>query len=53
MAEGAGLAQHVHTFNKIISDLLGIDIKFDDENKAMMLLSSLLASYEHLVTTLL
>ena len=40
-------------FNKIISDLLWIVIKFDDENKAMMLLSSLLASYEHLVTTLL
>ena len=53
MAEGADLAQHVHTFNKIISDLLWIDIKFDDENKAMMLLSSLPASYEHLVTTLL
>ena len=53
MAEGADLAQHVHTFNKIISDLLQINIKFDDENKAMILLSSLPASYEHLVTTLL
>ena len=53
MAEGADLAQHVHTFNKIISDLLWINIKFDDENKVMMLLYSLLASYEHLVTTLL
>ena len=40
-------------FNKIISDLLRIVIKFDDKNKAMMLLSSLSASYEHLVTTLL
>ena len=53
MAKGADLAQHVHTFNKIISDLLQINIKFDDENKAMILLSSLPASYEHLVTTLL
>ena len=52
MVEGADLAQHVHTFNKIISDLLRIDIKFNDENKAMMLLSSLPASYEHLVMTL-
>ena len=52
MAKGADLAQHVHTFNKIISDLLRIDIKFNDENKAMMLLSSLPASYEHLVMTL-
>ena len=53
MANGADLAQHVHTFNKIISDLLRVDIKFDDENKVMMLLSSLPTSYEHLVTTLL
>ena len=53
MAKGADLAQHVHTFNKIINDLLQINIKFDDENKAMILLSSLPASYEHLVTTLL
>ena len=53
MAKGADLVQHVHTFNKIISDLLWINIKFDDENKAMMLLSSLSASDKHLVTTLL
>ncbi|KAL4629171.1 hypothetical protein ACB092_05G288900 [Castanea dentata] len=31
---------------------LASNIKFDDENKAMMLLSSLLASHEHLVATL-
>ena len=30
-----------------------IDIKFDDEKNAMMLLSSLPAFYEHLVTTLI
>ena len=53
MAKGVDLAQHIHTFSKIINDLLRIDIKFDDENKAMMLLSSLSASYEHLVITLL
>ena len=29
------------------------DIKLEDEDKAMMLLTSLSASYEHLVTTLL
>ena len=53
MAEGADLAQHNHMFNKIISDLLRIEIKFDDKNKAMMPLSYLLASYKYLVTTLL
>jgi hypothetical protein len=33
--------------------MIRIDIKFEDEDKAMMLLTSLLASYEHLVMTLL
>ena len=33
--------------------MLRIDIKFKDEDKAMMLLTSLPAFYEHLVTTLL
>jgi hypothetical protein len=33
--------------------LLRIDVKFEDEDKAMMLLTSPPASYEHLVTTLL
>uniref|UniRef100_A0A2N9FLA5 CCHC-type domain-containing protein n=1 Tax=Fagus sylvatica TaxID=28930 RepID=A0A2N9FLA5_FAGSY len=53
MTEGADLRQHINTFKQIISDMLRIDIKFEDEDKAMMLLTSLSASYEHLVTTLL
>uniref|UniRef100_A0A2N9H2E5 CCHC-type domain-containing protein n=1 Tax=Fagus sylvatica TaxID=28930 RepID=A0A2N9H2E5_FAGSY len=53
MTEGADLSQHINTFKQIISDMLRIDIKFEDEDKAMMLLTSLPASYEHLVTTLL
>uniref|UniRef100_A0A2N9J5Y1 CCHC-type domain-containing protein n=1 Tax=Fagus sylvatica TaxID=28930 RepID=A0A2N9J5Y1_FAGSY len=49
MTEGADLRQHINTFKQIISDMLRIDIKFEDEDKAMMLLTSLPASYEHLV----
>ena len=53
MVEGADLAQHINTLNQVISDMLRIGIKFDDEDKAMMmLLTSLLASYKHLVTNL-
>ncbi|KAJ9693122.1 hypothetical protein PVL29_012033 [Vitis rotundifolia] len=39
----------------IISDLKRIDVKFEDEDKALMLLNSLPASsmYENLVTTLM
>uniref|UniRef100_A0A2N9GLD2 CCHC-type domain-containing protein n=1 Tax=Fagus sylvatica TaxID=28930 RepID=A0A2N9GLD2_FAGSY len=48
MTEGADLRQHINTFKQIISDMLRIDIKFEDEDKAMMLLTSLPTSYEHL-----
>ena len=52
MVDGADLTQHINTFNLVSSDMLRIDIKLDDQDKVMMLLTSLLASYEHLVTTL-
>ena len=41
MSEGADLRQHINIFKQIISDLLRIDVKFEDEDKAMMLLTSL------------
>ena len=40
-------------FNKIITDLLNLDVKIGDEDKALLLLNSLPESYEFLVTTLL
>ncbi|KAE8694724.1 hypothetical protein F3Y22_tig00110777pilonHSYRG00394 [Hibiscus syriacus] len=46
------LAQHVNVFNQIVSDLARIDVKIEDEDKAMILLCSLPPSYEHMVTTL-
>jgi hypothetical protein len=50
MTESADLRQHINTFKQIITDMLRIDIKFEDEDKAMMLLTSIPASYKHLVT---
>jgi hypothetical protein len=54
MAEGLDLSQHINLFNKVISDLKRVDVKFKDEDKVLMLLNSLLASptYKNLVTTL-
>ena len=40
-------------FNKIITDLLNLDVKIDDEDKTLLLLNSLPESYEFLVMTLL
>ena len=55
MAEGLDLSQYINVFNQIISDLKRIDVKFEDEDKALMLLNSLPASstYDNLVTTLI
>ena len=43
----------MNDFNQIITDLLNIDVKIEDEDKALLLLNSLPESYKFLVTTLL
>jgi hypothetical protein len=54
MVEGLDLSQHINVFNQIIGDLKRVDVKFEDEDKALMLLNSLPTSstYENLVTIL-
>jgi hypothetical protein len=54
MAKGSDLSQHINVFNQIIGDLKRVDVKFEDEDKVLMLLNSLPTSstYENLVTTL-
>jgi len=34
-------------FNKILDDFQNIEVKFDDEDKSLILLSSFLISFEH------
>ncbi|GJZ12744.1 putative reverse transcriptase domain-containing protein [Tanacetum coccineum] len=45
--------KHIDEFNKIVLDLANIEVKFEDEDLALLLLTSLPASYEHFVDTLL
>ncbi|GJW88132.1 retrovirus-related pol polyprotein from transposon TNT 1-94 [Tanacetum coccineum] len=45
--------EHIDEFNKIVLDLANIEVKFEDEDLALLLLTSLPASYEHFVDTLL
>ncbi|GJS42187.1 hypothetical protein Tco_0567230 [Tanacetum coccineum] len=51
MKEGTSVAFHVNVFNLILSRLVSFDIKFDDEVKALLLLSSLPNSWSGTVTT--
>ncbi|GJQ89422.1 retrovirus-related pol polyprotein from transposon TNT 1-94 [Tanacetum coccineum] len=47
------LGDHINEFNKLILDLTNIDIEIEDEDRALMLLTSLSPSYENFVETLL
>ncbi|GJV43320.1 putative RNA-directed DNA polymerase [Tanacetum coccineum] len=51
MKEGASVADHVNEFNSILSRLMSVDIKFDDEVQALLLLSSLPKSSSGTITT--
>ncbi|GJX29581.1 hypothetical protein Tco_0237660 [Tanacetum coccineum] len=53
MPPGRKISKHIDEFNKIVLDLENIEVKFKDEDLALLLLTSLLASYEHFVDTLL
>ena len=53
MAEGSTLDQHINVFNQIISDLNRVDVMFEEEDMAMILLNFLPKSYDDLVTTLM
>jgi len=45
--------EYLNFFNKVINELLVVDVKIDEEDKALILLSSLPESYDHIVTTML
>nr|GEU67525.1 zinc finger, CCHC-type [Tanacetum cinerariifolium] len=53
MGLGTKLRDYINEFNKLILDLVNIDIEIDDEDQAFMLLTSLPSSYENLMDTLL
>ena len=50
MTEGASVAQHLNELNTITIPLSSVEIKFDDEVRALILLSSLLDSWNATVT---
>ncbi|KAI4379526.1 hypothetical protein MLD38_005807 [Melastoma candidum] len=53
MKEGGSLQEHVQTYQKILADLENIEVKIEEEDKAMILCCSLPSSLEHFVDTLL
>ncbi|KAH9799312.1 hypothetical protein KPL71_000313 [Citrus sinensis] len=53
MKEGVAIKDHLDEFNKLILDLENVNIDLEDEDRALILLSSLPDTFEHFVDTLL
>ncbi|KAH9646575.1 hypothetical protein KPL70_024912 [Citrus sinensis] len=53
MPEGSSLDEHLDEFNKVCDTLETIDAAFSDEDKALLLISSLPKSYEHFADALM
>ena len=51
--EGTAMLEYLNFFKKVISELLTVDVKIDEEDKASILLSLLPKSYNHIVITML
>ena len=47
MAEGTPVQKHLNEFNSILFDLESLDVKFEDEDKAILLVVSLPPSFKH------
>jgi hypothetical protein len=52
MKEGTKVVDHLNTFNTLIVQLTSMEVKFEDEDKAITLLCSLLESWDNLVTSI-
>ena len=50
MKESTSILQHFNAFNRILSDLLALEVKLKEEDKTLLLLSSLPSTHDHLAT---
>ena len=53
LKEGFDLLEHLNTFNMLNTQLSSFGVNYEDEDKVLLLLVSLLTSFDHLVTTLM
>jgi len=53
MKEGTPILQYLNGFNRILSNLLALEVKLEKENKTLLLLSFLPSSYDHLAITIM
>ncbi|KAL5771185.1 hypothetical protein ACOSP7_015339 [Xanthoceras sorbifolium] len=53
MKEGGYVMAHLNDFNRCISDLIRVNVKYEEDDKALLLLRSLLDSFKRFRGTLL
>ena len=53
MKEGSPILQYLNAFTRILSNLLALKVKLEEEDKTLLLLSSLSSTYDHLTTTVM
>ena len=52
MSEGGSVASHINRFNMIVSQLSSVEINFEDEIKALILMSTLPESWDTIVAAI-
>ena len=52
MPEGGDLVSHIQRFNQVCSEVMSLDVKIEEEDRALLLLCSLLGMYDGLITIL-
>jgi hypothetical protein len=53
LQEGGSVLMHISVFKEIVADLISMEVKFDDEDLALLLLCSLPASFSNFRDTIL
>ncbi|KAG9446485.1 hypothetical protein H6P81_012613 [Aristolochia fimbriata] len=52
MSEGTPIADHLNDFNKLWAQIEAVDLKFDDDVKALMFMCSLIESWDIVITSI-
>ena len=53
MEDGSNLMEHLNMFKGLLDQLGRVDVQIKEEDQALLLLTSLPDSFEHMVTTVL
>lgn len=53
MKKCGNLMKHLNAFNRVICEISNVEVKLEDKDKALLLLTLLSSSFKHFITILL